>query len=311
MKLSPALSAFLAGMLLGESPFATQIRSDIGSIRTLFVTLFFTSVGMLAEPLWLVTHIKLVFSGLAAVFVGKLVIIYLLCRLFKVSNRQALATGITLAQVGEFSFVLANVARAGGALSAEVFSLIISVSILSLLLSPYMVTYALPLSDAFFSRLLRVRGSSTEQAEQQNGAICELIIVGFGPAGQRIAEALLEKQIYPRIIELINRWGRAGAIGGYLGLGRVRQAQDDLDAAHEAIQAAEKLALKFEAMKEDDEFVASEKARLWLAQRDIEAGLIVARPCHRPAPGPLAATRPARCASLAALYSFSVMIPCL
>jgi CPA2 family monovalent cation:H+ antiporter-2 len=157
---------------------------------------------MLAEPLWLVTHIKLVFSGLAAVFVGKLVIIYLLCRLFKVSNRQALATGITLAQVGEFSFVLANIARAGGALSEEVFGLIVSVSILSLLLSPYMVTYALPLADAVFSRLLRVRGSSPEQAERQNGAICELIIIGFGPAGQRIAEALLEKQIHPRIIEL-------------------------------------------------------------------------------------------------------------
>jgi CPA2 family monovalent cation:H+ antiporter-2 len=189
-------------MLLGESPFATQIRSDIGSIRTLFVTLFFTSVGMLAEPMWLVTHIKLVLSGLAVVFVGKLVIIYLLCRLFKVSNRHALATGVTLAQVGEFSFVLANIARAGGALSEEVFDLIISVSILSLLLSPYMVTYALPLADAVFSRLLRSRGSFPEEADIQNSAVCEPLIIGFGPAAQRIAEALLEKQIYPRVIEL-------------------------------------------------------------------------------------------------------------
>lgn len=142
LKLSPALGAFLAGMLLGESPFATQIRADIGSIRILFVTLFFTSIGMLAEPKWLVSNIALVVSGVAAVFVGKSVIIYLLCRLFKIFDRQALAIGITLAQVGEFSFVLANIARAGGALSEAVFDLVVSVSILSLLLSPYMVNYA-------------------------------------------------------------------------------------------------------------------------------------------------------------------------
>jgi LuxR family maltose regulon positive regulatory protein len=72
-------------------------------------------------------------------------------------------------------------------------------------------------------------------------------------------------------IELINRWGKAGAIGGYLGLARVRQAQGDLEAAHDAIRAAERLALEFEAMKEDDEYVASEKASLRLAQGDVEA----------------------------------------
>jgi CPA2 family monovalent cation:H+ antiporter-2 len=200
--LSPALGAFLAGMLLGESPFATQIRADIGSIRTLFVTLFFTSIGMLADPKWLVSNIPLVVAGVSAVFVGKSVIIFLICRLFKISGRQALAIGITLAQVGEFSFVLANIAQAGGALSEAVFDLIISVSILSLLLSPYMVNYAMPLAEAVFSRLLRLRTSAPKQDDPQDNATCELIIVGFGPAGQRIAEDLMEKQLQPRVIEL-------------------------------------------------------------------------------------------------------------
>ncbi len=202
LKLSPALGAFLAGMLLGESPFATQIRADIGSIRTLFVTLFFTSIGMLAEPRWLAAHIPTVLSALTSIFVGKSIIIYLLCRLFNISARQALATGITLAQVGEFSFVLANIARAGGALSEEVFDLIVSVAILSLLLSPYMVNYALPLADAVFSILRRSRGKRPEKAQDHNRAKCELVIIGFGPAGQRVAEALLEKEIHPRVIEL-------------------------------------------------------------------------------------------------------------
>jgi CPA2 family monovalent cation:H+ antiporter-2 len=157
---------------------------------------------MLAEPVWLVNHITIVVSALAAVFIGKSIIIYMLCRLFTVSDRQALATGITLAQVGEFSFVLANIARAGGAISEEIFDLVVSVSILSLLLSPYMVNYALPLANALISRLLKSRSSARQKAELQDSAACELMIIGFGPAGRRIAEALLEKQIHPRVIEM-------------------------------------------------------------------------------------------------------------
>jgi LuxR family maltose regulon positive regulatory protein len=72
-------------------------------------------------------------------------------------------------------------------------------------------------------------------------------------------------------IELIKRWGEAGAIGGYLGLARIRLAQRDLEAAHEAIQAAERLAIEFDAMREDDEYVANERAQLWLAEGDVEA----------------------------------------
>lgn len=72
LNLSPALGAFLAGMLLGESPYATQIRADIGSIRTLFVTLFFTSVGMLADPRWFASHWPLVFMWLSVVLAVKL-----------------------------------------------------------------------------------------------------------------------------------------------------------------------------------------------------------------------------------------------
>lgn len=74
-------------------------------------------------------------------------------------------------------------------------------------------------------------------------------------------------------IELIKQWGEAGAIGGYVGLARIRRVLGDLEGAHEVIQAAERVATRFDAMTADDEYVASEKARLWLAQGDIEAAL--------------------------------------
>ena len=73
--LSPALGAFLAGLLLAESPFAVQIRADVGAIRTLFLTLFFASIGMLADPRWIVQHAGQVAVILAVVLVGKTVII--------------------------------------------------------------------------------------------------------------------------------------------------------------------------------------------------------------------------------------------
>ncbi len=131
MGLSPALGAFLAGMLLAESPFATQIRSDIVGIRTLFVTLFFTSVGMLADPDWFVHHLHQVAICLALVIAGKTAIIYTIARFLKHNPVQALATGLTLAQIGEFSFVLASTARDGHLIDTNLFALVVSVTIVS------------------------------------------------------------------------------------------------------------------------------------------------------------------------------------
>jgi LuxR family maltose regulon positive regulatory protein len=120
---------------------------------------------------------------------------------------------------------------------------------------------------AFYEQALALAVDDQGQREP----IAGLALIGLGQLLTLQHDLKAAPQQFVEGIELINRWGRAGAIGGYLGLARIRQAQGDLDAAHEAIRAAEKLALKFEAMKEDDEYVASEKAHLWLAQGDIEA----------------------------------------
>ena len=112
--LSPALGAFIAGMLLAESPFATQIRSDIVSLRTLFVTLFFTSIGMLADPQWFLANWVQALLWLCIVFALKTLIVSIVGAVMRMPFSAALATGITLAQIGEFSFVLAAEAHRGG-----------------------------------------------------------------------------------------------------------------------------------------------------------------------------------------------------
>jgi CPA2 family monovalent cation:H+ antiporter-2 len=203
LRLSPALGAFLAGMLLAESPFASQIRADVGSLRTLFVTLFFTSVGMLADPAWFLANWIEVILWLAVVFFGKALIIFAIGVVFKMSPVYALAAGITLAQIGEFSFVLANEARIGGLIDGHVFSLAVSVTILSMFLAPLMVTFARPAARRIIGWFApRTRRQAVLLDEEVRGPHGGVYIVGFGPAGRKVARALLELGIQPHVIEL-------------------------------------------------------------------------------------------------------------
>ena len=201
--LSPALGAFLAGMLLGESPFAAQIRSDVGSLRTLFVTLFFTSIGMLMEPIWLLTYGPRALVAAAVVICAKTAIIYFITRVFGIDRRYALASGLTLSQIGEFSFVLATTARESGLIDDEIFALVVTVNILSLFTAPYLVSYALPLADALL-RLLpqRYAGRLHEHGPDAEDKHPAIIVIGYGPAGQQVSEALQDNGLTAGIIEL-------------------------------------------------------------------------------------------------------------
>ena len=200
--LSPALGGFLAGMLLAESPFAGQIRADIGSIRTLFVTLFFTSVGMLADLSWFLSNWKIVLVGTVLIFVGKTMITYLVTLIFKQGHSLALATGITLAQVGEFSFVLAAVARSGGLIQDNVFSLVITVTILTMFAAPYMVSYAGPLANRIITMVAPHRAALQEfNRRPEEKSKNRVFIIGFGPAGRQVADEFLRQNLEPVIIE--------------------------------------------------------------------------------------------------------------
>lgn len=202
--LSPALGAFIAGVLLAESPFATQIRSDIGSLRTLFVTLFFTSIGMLVNPTWLMANAAQALFWLVVVFAVKALVIFAICTGFRMARLSSMATGITLAQVGEFSFVLATVAFRGGVLGQGRFDMIVTVTILSMFLAPYMAAYAVPLTGKILSIMKHQPTFASHEDAEEKGteATPNIFIIGFGPAGQRVADVLLEACITPKVVEL-------------------------------------------------------------------------------------------------------------
>jgi CPA2 family monovalent cation:H+ antiporter-2 len=200
--ISPALGAFVAGLLLGESPFAAQIRADIGAVRTIMVTLFFASVGMLVKPMWFVTHIHWILAAATAIFVIKALLIFGSGRLFGLNSRQAMATGISLAQVGEFSFVLAAAARQGGVLGTEGYDLTISVIIALMFTAPYMVSQAFPLTDRIMALMLgKPSATNLQRQSDKIEPSQKVLLVGLGPAGQEVVRHLQQHQMTPIVID--------------------------------------------------------------------------------------------------------------
>ena len=186
---SPALGAFVAGVLLAASPFAVQVRADVSSLKTLLLTLFFAAMGMLADPLWIASNALLVTAAVALVVTAKVAIVWGALRLFETRARTALATGICLGQVGEFSFVLANIAR-GTILDEQLFLLALSTIVITMVLTPLLVSHA----PRMAARITRTRAAPLRDvaAGVEDGDGDVGIVIGFGPAGRAAAERIAE-----------------------------------------------------------------------------------------------------------------------
>ena len=204
--LSPALGAFVAGMLMAESPYATQIRADISALRTLLITLFFSAIGMLGNPAWIAANWGAVVLLVLAIVIGKAIIVWSIMRLLGQTHRHALAAGLCLAQVGEFSFVIAEIARqrttldlttgvevTTGFLEHDLFMLVISSTIVTLFLTPFLVTNASRISNfsiGSFERLGIVRHAAAPREEAAEPHDNHIVIIGFGPSGSTVGESL-------------------------------------------------------------------------------------------------------------------------
>ncbi len=244
LNFSSALGAFVAGIVLGSSPFATQIRADLAGFRILFVTLFFTSVGMLAEPEWAMQNFGYVLLMLVLILTAKAVIAAVIAILFRTPVRHAIAAAICIAQVGEFAIVLA---RVGGDLSIiddDTFRLVVSVTIGSFLITPLLVWMALPVGG-FFERRLR-RGSASRAgevaADESTSLRDHVVILGFGPAGQRVAESLM-REYASRVVVVELNYKNAQTAASY-GLRYVIGDASQEDVLHSAsVQTARVVAI--------------------------------------------------------------------
>jgi CPA2 family monovalent cation:H+ antiporter-2 len=191
--LSLALGAFIAGLAISESEYSHQALGDIIPFRDLFMSLFFISVGMLLDPAVLLANPGQVIFLVLSVIILKTLLNSTAVLTLGIPLRVALITGISLAQIGEFSFVLSRVGLQNGFLSAETYQLFLVASIATMGLTPFLLKLAPPMANAvvsiapaFLNRGKRVfANQGKEQAPEDH-----VIIAGFGVNGKNLARAL-------------------------------------------------------------------------------------------------------------------------
>lgn len=197
--LSPAFGAFVAGLLLSTCPVAVQVRADIAPLKNLLVTLFFAAIGMLVDPVWIMENQLLTFSMAALVMFIKPLVVLAVLVFLRYGKGVGLATGLCHGQVGEFSFVIAGIAVATGLIEQEMFKLIISTSVITLFFGPYLVKAA-PAVSRWTEGIGRGLDSARKEYGREGGTVTcggpqakRILIIGFGPAGQRAAERLYDR----------------------------------------------------------------------------------------------------------------------
>ncbi|MCW5979559.1 MAG: cation:proton antiporter [Bryobacteraceae bacterium] len=207
---SMALGAFLAGMVVGQSEFSHRAASEALPMRDAFAVLFFVSVGMLFDPYHLIHAPGQILATTAIVLLAKPLAAFMIVVVLGYGPRIAIRVAVALAQIGEFSFILATLGDQLRILPVGATAFLIAASILTIPLNPmlYRLTPALEralTSRARLRRLLRPRGVKAEQPEsaaELEAQPLNAIIVGYGPVGQTVSRVLQERGISPTIIEL-------------------------------------------------------------------------------------------------------------
>ncbi len=195
---SLAIGAFLAGLLVSESDYAEHALSEILPLQTLFTAAFFLSVGMLLDPAFLWENLGLVAGVAVAVLVLKAAVAAVGARLLGSPLGVALATGLTLAQIGEFSFVLALAGAEVGLLPGGIASgsqILIAVTVVLMLATPGLI--ALGPRLAALGRRVENAGGAGGHGGHGHGVDLEdhTVVVGYGLAGRRLARVLGESGI--------------------------------------------------------------------------------------------------------------------
>ncbi len=199
--LSLALGAFLAGLVVSESEFGHQAVADIAPFRDAFSALFFVSVGMLFNPRVLLTNPLAVLFVLTFVLVVKAVFGALPVLLLGYGPRVALVVGISLAQIGEFSFVLLSAAHLAGGIDATEYQAILAAAIASMIATPFLFEAS---HRVAFNLAGGASGRPDAAVAVPGGAPAEghVVILGFGHTGETLARVLGRSEIQFRILEL-------------------------------------------------------------------------------------------------------------
>ena len=215
--LSLALGAFLAGLLLSGSEYSLNVLEGILPFKDVFTSLFFISVGMLLDVDFLVHHLDKVFLFAALLILLKSVLSLPPMLLVGYPLRVSILAAMSLAQIGEFSFVLASSAVNGGLMDDDAYQMFLAASIVTMILTPT-VMEAAPKVASFVSRYLHLPIDEEAAAPKDESLKDHLIIVGFGVGGKHLARTAREAGIPYVILEMnpdtVSRYGGKEPIHG-------------------------------------------------------------------------------------------------
>lgn len=201
--LSIEMGAFVAGLMISEVEYADQTLSYVEPLRDVFATLFFASIGMLIDPVFLWQHLELILGLVAIVMIGKFTIIVPLVRLFKYPLRIAITVGLGLGQIGEFSFVLASSGQQLGIISRQVYLLILGTTAVTLIVTPFLMKATPQILEflekvPFLSKWMNQMDIPQEISENAK-LKGHVIVCGYGRVGQNIVN-LLQTKGYPVLV---------------------------------------------------------------------------------------------------------------
>lgn len=200
--LSIEMGAFVAGLMISEVEYADQTLTYVEPVRDIFASLFFAAIGMLIDPVFLWNNLELILGLVALVFVGKFLIITPLVKLFRYPLKTALIAGLGLAQIGEFSFVLASEGQALGLVSRRVYLLILGTTAVTLILTPFvlrLVPFLFNLAESMpwlkpYLEEVYPRDVSADLPSKGHIVVC-----GYGRVGKNLVQ-LLQKHDLPVVV---------------------------------------------------------------------------------------------------------------
>jgi CPA2 family monovalent cation:H+ antiporter-2 len=233
--LSPALGAFVAGLLLSESEFDHRVISEVVPVRDLFATLFFVSVGMLIDVHYILEQWPLVLLVAFVTLVLKALTTLLGLLPYRVTPRTAAFTTLGMISIGELNFVISQAGLQAGALSSNVYNAILSAALITIVLTPSAFALAPRLAEWLTQpSWLRPHFEVGEDGGELAQLEAHAIVIGYGRVGQTVARGLHAAGINVAAIDSRLSRVRNGVADGFLAIYGNAFSKTVLEAAHVA-----------------------------------------------------------------------------
>jgi CPA2 family monovalent cation:H+ antiporter-2 len=199
---SMALGAFLAGLVVGRSEFSVRAASEALPMRDAFAVLFFVSVGMLLDPTFVVTQPLLILLALAVVLIGKPLVALVLVSVWGYPIGVGLRIAVALAQIGEFSFIVAALGAQLGLVTDDLRNTLVATAIVSIAVNPLLYRAVAPI-ERWVAKRRPAPAIHDEPVESvPSDPRHRAVVIGYGPVGRTVSRLLRENDVTPTVVDL-------------------------------------------------------------------------------------------------------------